>query len=90
MSGFEETNNNEGFEEVSMSHSTDEEEHMATATTQSDPVGKVDIAEAVNVSKYDGKGEEQEKGKIEEGEPDSAVSMKKVSHHVAIGCAVIL
>jgi hypothetical protein len=55
MSEFQEKNNHEGFEEVHMSHSTDEEEIKATPDIESS-----DSLHAVNVSKYDEKSDEQE------------------------------
>jgi len=69
MSGFEKKENNEGFEEVHMSQSTDEEE-VSDSSNQ--------VVEAVNISKYDKEETNEEEKESNASSMDNVVPMTQV------------
>mmetsp|Transcript_15794 Transcript_15794/g.26405 ORF Transcript_15794/g.26405 Transcript_15794/m.26405 type:complete len:193 (-) Transcript_15794:298-876(-) len=71
MSGFEKKENNEGFEEVHMSQSTDEEE-VSDSSNQ--------VVEAVNISKYDKEETNEEEKESNASSMDNVVPMTQISN----------
>lgn len=71
MSGFEKEENNEGFEEVHMSQSTDEEDVNSSSKSQ--------VSVAVNVTKYDDEETTEEEKESAASSMENVVPMEHVS-----------